>query len=35
MMHIVTEKAGAMMIDFRAAVQFWREAVNTAVFLNQ
>jgi len=30
-----TEKARAMMIDSQASIQFWGEAVNTAVYLHQ
>ena len=35
MIRTVTEKAQAMMIDSQAPVQFWGEAVNTAVYLHQ
>jgi len=35
MIRTVTEKARAMMIDSQAPVQFWGEAVNTAVYLHQ
>jgi len=35
MIHTITEKAWAMMIDSQAPVQFWGEAVNTAVYLHQ
>jgi hypothetical protein len=31
----ITEKARAMMIDSQAPIQFWGEAVNTAVCLHQ
>jgi len=31
----ITEKAWAMMIDSQAPIQFWGEAVNTAVYLHQ
>jgi hypothetical protein len=31
----ITEKARAMMIDSLAPIQFWGEAVNTAVYLHQ
>jgi hypothetical protein len=31
----ITEKARAMMIDSQAPIQFWGEAVNTAVYLHQ
>jgi len=35
MIHTITEKALAMMIDSQAPIQFWGEAVNTAVYLHQ
>jgi len=35
MIRTITEKARAMMIDSEAPVQFWGEAVNTAVYLHQ
>jgi hypothetical protein len=35
MIGTITEKARAMMIDSQAPVQFWGEAVNTAVYLHQ
>jgi len=35
MIHTITEKARAMMIDSQAPIQFWGEAVNTAVYLHQ
>jgi hypothetical protein len=35
MIRTITEKARAMMIDSQAPVQFWGEAVNTAVYLHQ
>jgi hypothetical protein len=35
MIRTITEKARAMMIDFQAPIQFWGEAVNTAVYLHQ
>jgi hypothetical protein len=31
----ITEKAHVMMIDSQAPIQFWGEAVNTAVYLHQ
>ena len=31
----ITEKARAMIIDSQAPVQFWGQAVNTAVYLHQ
>jgi hypothetical protein len=31
----ITEKARAMMIDSQDPIQFWGEAVNTAVYLHQ
>jgi len=31
----ITENARAMMIDSQAPIQFWGEAVNTAVYLHQ
>jgi len=35
MIHTITEKAQAMMIDSQAPIQLWGEAVNTAVYLHQ
>jgi len=35
MISTITEKARAMMIDSQAPIQFWGEAVNTAVYLHQ
>jgi len=35
MIHTITEKACAMMIDSQAPIQFWGEAVNTAVYFHQ
>jgi hypothetical protein len=35
MIRTITEKARAMMIDSQASIQFWGEAVNTAVYLHQ
>jgi hypothetical protein len=35
MIHTITEKAREMMIDSQAPIQFWGEAVNTAVYLHQ
>jgi hypothetical protein len=35
MIRTITEKARAMIIDSQAPVQFWGEAVNTAVYLHQ
>jgi hypothetical protein len=35
MIHTITEKAQVMMIDSQAPMQFWEEAVNTAVYLHQ
>jgi hypothetical protein len=35
MIRTITEKARAMMIDSQTPVQFWGEAVNTAVYLHQ
>jgi len=35
MIYTITEKARAMMIDSQAPIQFWREAVNTAVYLHR
>jgi hypothetical protein len=35
MIRTITEKARAMMIDSQVPVQFWGEAVNTAVYLHQ
>jgi hypothetical protein len=35
MIGTITEMARAMIIDSQAAVQFWGEAVNTAVYLHQ
>jgi len=35
MIRTITEKARAMMIDSQAPIQFWGEAVNTAVYLHQ
>jgi hypothetical protein len=35
MIRTVTEKAPAMMIDSQAPIQFWGEAVYTAVYLHQ
>jgi len=35
MIRTITEKARAMIIDSQAPVQFWGEAVNTAVNLHQ
>jgi len=35
MIRTITEKARAMMIDSQAPVQFWGEAINTAVYLHQ
>jgi len=35
MIHTVTEKARAMMIDTQPSIQLWGEAVNTAVYLHQ
>jgi hypothetical protein len=35
MIRTITEKAQAMMIDSQVPVQFWGEAVNTAVYLHQ
>jgi len=35
MIRTITEKAPAMMIDSQAPIQFWGEAVNTAVYLHQ
>jgi hypothetical protein len=34
MIHTITEKAWVMMIDSQAPIQFWGEAVNTAVYLH-
>jgi len=34
MIRTITEKAWAMMIDSKAPIQFWGEAVNTAVYLH-
>jgi hypothetical protein len=31
----ITEKARAMMIDCQAPIQFWGEAVNTVIYLDQ
>jgi hypothetical protein len=35
MIRTITEKARAMMVDTQAPIQFWGEAVNTAVYLHQ
>jgi hypothetical protein len=35
MIRTITEKARAMIIDSQPPVQFWGEAVNTAVYLHQ
>jgi len=35
MIQTITEKAQSMMIDSQAPLVFWREAVNTAVYLHQ
>jgi len=35
MIRTITEKARTMMIDCQAPIQFWGEAVNTAVYLHQ
>jgi hypothetical protein len=35
MIRTITEKARAMIIDSQAPIQFWGEAVNTAVYLHQ
>jgi len=35
MIHPITEMALAMMIDSQTPIQFWGEAVNTAVYLHQ
>jgi len=35
MIRTITEQARAMMIDSQAPVQFWGEAINTAVYLHQ
>jgi len=35
MIRTITEKARLMMIDSQVPVQFWREAVNTGVYLHQ
>ena len=35
MIRTITEKARTMMIDSQARIQFWREAVNTAVYLHR
>ena len=35
MIRTITEKAWAMMIDFQAPIQFWGEAVNSTVYLQQ
>jgi hypothetical protein len=35
MIRTITDKARAMMIDSQVPVQFWGEAVNTAVYLHQ
>jgi len=35
MIRTITGKAQAMMIDSQAPIQFWGEAVNTAVYLHQ
>jgi hypothetical protein len=35
MIRTITEKARAMMIDSQVPIQFWGEAVNTAVYLHQ
>jgi len=35
MIRTITEKARGMMIDSQAPVQFWGEAINTAVYLHQ
>jgi len=35
MVHTITEKAQAMMINSLAPIQFWGDTVNTAVYLHQ
>jgi hypothetical protein len=35
MIRTICDKAQAMIIDFQAPIQFWGEAVNTAVYLHQ
>jgi len=35
MIRTITEKAQALMIDSKASLQFWGDAVNTAVYLHQ
>ena len=35
MIRTITEKAPAMIIDSQAPIEFWGEAVNTAVYLHQ
>jgi len=35
MIHTITEKSRAMMIDSQAPIQFWGEEINTAVYLRQ
>jgi hypothetical protein len=35
MIKTITEKAHAMIIDSQAPIEFWGEAVNTAVYLHQ
>jgi len=35
MIRTITEMARAMLLDSQAPIQFWEEAVNTAVYLHQ
>jgi len=35
MIHTITEKARAMILDSQAPLEFWGEAINTAVYLHQ
>ena len=35
MIRTITEKARAMILDFQASLEFWGEAINTAVYLHQ